>query len=40
MVKMTEIETIYGQLEKILEIKIEPAPDDWDRLFNVDFLLK
>lgn len=37
---MTEIETIYGQLEKILEIKIEPAPDDWDRLFNVDFFIK
>jgi len=37
---MTEIETIYGQLEKILEIKIEPAPDEWDRLFNVDFFIK
>lgn len=37
---MTEIETIYGQLEKILEIKIEPAPDEWDRLFNVDFYIK
>jgi hypothetical protein len=37
---MTEIETIYGQLEKILDIKIEPAPDEWDRLFNVDFYIK
>ena len=37
---MTEIETIYGQLEKILDIKIEPAPDEWDRLFNVDFFIK
>ena len=37
---MTEIETIYGQLEKILGIKIEPAPDEWDRLFNVDFYIK
>jgi hypothetical protein len=37
---MTEIETIYGQLEKILEIKIEPAPDEWDRLFNVDFYIQ
>ncbi|MCZ7609968.1 MAG: MjaI family restriction endonuclease [Ignavibacterium sp.] len=37
---MTEIETIYGQLEKILEVKIEPAPDEWDRLFNVDFFIK
>ena len=25
---MTEIKTIYGQLQKILEIKIEPAPDE------------
>lgn len=37
---MTEIETIYGQLEKILEVKIKPAPDEWDRLFNVDFYIK
>lgn len=37
---MTEIETVYGQLEKILQVKIEPAPDDWDRLFNVDFYIK
>lgn len=37
---MTEINTIYGQLQKILNIKIEPAPDEWDRLFNVDFYIK
>jgi MjaI restriction endonuclease len=37
---ITEIETIYGQLEKVLEIKIEPAPDEWDRLFNVDFYIR
>ena len=37
---MTEIKTIYGQLQKILGIKIEPAPDEWDRLFNVDFFIK
>ena len=35
----TEIKTVYGQLEKILGIKIEPAPDEWDRLFNVDFYI-
>ena len=35
-----EIETIYGQLEKELEVKIEPAPDEWDRLYNVDFFIK
>ena len=37
---MTEIKTVYGQLQKELEIKIEPAPDEWDRLFNVDFFIK
>ncbi len=37
---ITEIETIYGQLQKILDVKIEPAPDEWDRLFNVDFYIK
>ena len=36
---MTEISTIYGQLEKMLDRKIEPAPDEWDRLFNVDFFI-
>ncbi|MDR1792098.1 MAG: MjaI family restriction endonuclease [Bacteroidales bacterium] len=36
----TEIQTIYGQLQNILDIKIEPAPDEWDRLFNVDFFIK
>src|SRR3990172_8991263 len=37
---MTEIQTVYGQLEKLLDVKIEPAPDEWDRLFNVDFFIK
>ncbi|HPU22921.1 MAG TPA: MjaI family restriction endonuclease [Candidatus Kapabacteria bacterium] len=37
---ITEIQTIYGQLQKILRVKIEPAPDEWDRLFNVDFYIK
>lgn len=37
---MTEITTVYGQLQKMLNIKIEPAPDEWDRLFNVDFFIK
>lgn len=34
---ITEIQTIYGQLQEILNVKIDPAPDEWDRLFNVDF---
>lgn len=37
---MTEKKTIYEQLENILNIKIKPAPDEWDRLFNVDFYIK
>ncbi len=37
---MTEIKTVYGQLEKELKVRIEPAPDEWDRLFNVDFFIK
>lgn len=36
----TEIQTIYGQLQAILKITIEPAPDEWDRLFNIDFFIK
>ncbi len=37
---MTEIQTVYGQLQNILKVKIEPAPDEWYRLFNVDFFIK
>ena len=37
---MTEIKTIYGQLQSIIGLKIEPASDEWDRLFNVDFYIK
>ena len=37
---MTEIQTIYGQLQSIIGLKIEPAPDEWDRLFNVDFFIE
>lgn len=36
----TEITTVYGILQKKLDVKIESAPDDWDRLFNVDFFIK
>lgn len=35
-----EIKTIYEQLQEILKVKIEPAPDEWDRLFNVDFFIE
>jgi len=36
----SEIQTIYGQLENALGVKIEPAPDEWDRGYNVDFYIK
>ena len=34
------IQTIYGQLQEILNVKIEPAPDAWDRTYNVDFYIQ
>jgi len=37
---VTEIQTIYGQLEGILKRKIEPAPDNWDRTYGVDFFIQ
>ena len=37
---MTEIQTIYGQLQKILGVKIHPAPDKWDRTYNIDFYIQ
>lgn len=36
----TEVDTIYGQLQKILGMPIEPAPDQWDRLYNIDFYIE
>jgi hypothetical protein len=36
----SEIQTIYGQLQQALEINVEPAPDEWDRGYNVDFFIK
>jgi len=37
---MTEKKTVYEQLQGMLGVKIEPASDEWDRLFNVDFFIK
>lgn len=37
---LREIKTIYQQLQQILQEEILPAPDEWDRLFNVDFYIK
>jgi len=36
----SEIQTIYGQLQEALGVKVEPAPDEWDRRYNVDFFIK
>ncbi|MBT7092511.1 MAG: MjaI family restriction endonuclease, partial [Bacteroidetes bacterium] len=35
-----EIDTIYGQLESIVNRKIKPAPDEWDRTYGVDFYIQ
>lgn len=37
---VTEIQTIYGQLQHLLNTNISPASDDWDRKFNVDFYIQ
>lgn len=37
---VTEIETIYGQLEAAVGKKIEPASDEWDRTYSVDFFIQ
>ncbi len=37
---VSEINTIYGQLERILDTKVHPASDEWDRLYNVDFYIQ
>lgn len=36
----TEIDTIYGQLQHVLNTPIMPAPDEWDRKYNVDFYIE
>lgn len=36
----SEIQTIYGQLQEALGVKVEPAPDEWDRGYNVDFFIR
>lgn len=37
---LTEIETIYGQLQKILGVEINPASDIWDRRYSIDFYIE
>lgn len=35
----TEKRTVYEQLESQLGVKLEPAPDEWDRIYQVDFYI-
>lgn len=35
----TEKQTVYGQLEDLLGVRLEPAPDEWDRVYNIDFYI-
>jgi len=37
---MAEIRIVYEHLEKELGVKIEPAPDDWGSLYNVDYFIE
>jgi len=37
---LSEIDTIYGQLESAINHKVEPAPDHWDRSYSVDFFIR
>lgn len=37
---LTEKRTVYEQLEGALGVKVDPAPDEWDRRYNVDFFIR
>lgn len=37
---LTERKTIYEKLQGYLGVEIKPAPDEWDRLYNVDFYIQ
>ncbi|MEM5875361.1 MAG: MjaI family restriction endonuclease [Candidatus Aenigmatarchaeota archaeon] len=37
---LTEKETVYEQLKEILGVEIIAAPDEIDRVYNVDFLIR
>jgi len=36
---LTEKTTVYERLQKVLDVTIAPAPDEWDRTYNVDFFI-
>ncbi len=33
-------QSMNGQLQNHLNVTIKPAPDEWDRLYNVDFFIE
>jgi hypothetical protein len=35
-----EIRTVYGILQGQIGVHVLPAPDEWDRLYNVDFYIE
>jgi hypothetical protein len=37
---LNEIQTARDQLQKEIGLPVKPAPDEWDRLYNVDFYIK
>lgn len=37
---ITEKTTIYEQIQEAVGVEIKPAPDKWDRLYNVDFYIE
>lgn len=37
---LSEIQVIYEELEKALNINIKQAPDEWDRTFTVDYYIE
>ena len=36
---VNEKKTVYEQLEHLLNVKLLPAPDIWDRRYNIDFYI-
>jgi len=37
---MTEKQTVYGQLAQRLGVELQPAPDEWDRRYQIDFYIQ
>lgn len=37
---LSEIQVIYDELEKELNVHIKQAPDEWDRTYTVDYFIE